>query len=306
MKTSYPHVVIVDDEVQILDTLTDHLEHFNYKCSTFSDPQVAHDFVLNEPSVSIVITDIRMPAIDGIDLTQRLKEFNPDIPIMVMTAYGDMKLTIKALRAGASDYISKPFDLKEIKYSIDRICNQNHRGQRYNEMLSYSTNSYIKLVIPSYKVDISLISVYISSHLYSLGFFNLTEKLNFSLAINEAVTNSNDHGNLELSSHLKDSEFEGQDHYTVKKQERLKDEKYKSRTLTITIKTNLSTAEVVIEDEGNGFDVNELIKEKDPLNIFMSEENHGRGLTLMQLYSDELDYNEKGNIVTITKFKQDL
>ena len=303
MEQSQKHIALVDDEKEIVDTLRSQLEHFGFKCSSFLDANSALESILSDNSFDILITDVKMPGMSGLELVKSVREVNSEIPIVILTGYGDMQLTLDALRSGATDYLSKPYDVKEIKKSIDRIIKQKFRSLKYLETTKYLTQSNIHYSIKAIDVDVVSISSHIADFLHALGYYNLTEKLNFGLALTEALINSNDHGNLELDSSLKESEFEGKDEYSRVRKERLENPEYANRKIEIDLVVSSDDARITIKDDGIGFDTSKHT-EIDPLDAFLNENNHGRGITLMQLYVDGITYNEKGNQITLIKKKQ--
>jgi FixJ family two-component response regulator/anti-sigma regulatory factor (Ser/Thr protein kinase) len=299
------HVVVVDDEVEITNTLSEILLELGYKCSSFNDATKALDFLLSDSTVDLLITDLRMPKMDGFSLIKSISNVDSFIPIIIITAYGDIDITIKALRSGASDYFPKPFDFKEVEKSIKRIIEQNFRHTKLLETSEFLEKTEHKFKIRADKLDYAQISKFLSEYLYNLGYFNLNDKLNYGIAIYEALVNANEHGNLELNSKLKESEFEGKNYYQEERSKKLKMKKYLKRYVSINFKTDQKKAIVEIKDNGKGFDVKK-ITDIDPLEIFMNEQNHGRGITLIKLYSDEVSFNDKGNKIKIVKYKSDL
>ena len=89
---------------------------------------------LREEGFDLVLTDYKMPVMDGMALLQAAKELNPEVDVVVMTAFGTVETAVSAMKAGASDYISKPIDLDELKLLIERISGR-RTIVRENEML---------------------------------------------------------------------------------------------------------------------------------------------------------------------------
>ena len=304
MEQKLIHIALVDDDELVVQTLKDHIEHLGHRCSSFTDSKSALDFIFSDKTVDIFITDIRMPEVSGLELVRNVRSISGEIPIILITAYGDIEITLDALGSGATDYISKPFEIKDIKKSIERITRQRSRGLKYIETTQYVSEASFHYQMKAKDVDVVSISSHISDFLYSLKFYNLTEKLNFALALNEALINANDHGNLALSSSLKETEFDGEDAYNDLRKKHLEDPVYADRVLDIRFESNQETATITITDEGAGFNVDKVMN-IDPLQAFMNETNHGRGLALMRLYTDDIAYNKTGNQIIITKHKQD-
>ena len=110
-------ILIVDDEDGMRRLLGRVLTREGYETSTVGSGAEALRLVAND-RFDLVVTDIKMPEMDGLQLLEELKEFEPSLPIIVMTAYGTIENAVQALRFGAYDYIAKPFETDEIKLTV--------------------------------------------------------------------------------------------------------------------------------------------------------------------------------------------
>jgi two-component system response regulator FixJ len=101
-------VYVIDDEEAVRDSLTFLLEACEFWVKSFAS---AHDFLAAVPSLApgCVLTDMRMPGMNGLELLRRMRERNLPWPVVVMTAHGEVPLAVQSLKAGASDFIEKPF-----------------------------------------------------------------------------------------------------------------------------------------------------------------------------------------------------
>ncbi len=102
-------VLIVDDERNYPPILSAVLEEEGFETLTANSGQEALN-ILENSDVDIVLTDMKMPAMDGIELLERVKESDPDIPVIMMTAYGTVEKAVEAMQKGAYSYLLKPFD----------------------------------------------------------------------------------------------------------------------------------------------------------------------------------------------------
>ena len=106
------HIVLVDDDHDMREFVSDHLSARGFKIESFSSPVEAFK-KLTEPEFAqqtdLVITDLSMPEIDGLDLIKNLKKVNGSIPVILITAFATIEKAVEATRAGAYDFISKPF-----------------------------------------------------------------------------------------------------------------------------------------------------------------------------------------------------
>ncbi|MDR2612127.1 MAG: sigma-54 dependent transcriptional regulator [Deltaproteobacteria bacterium] len=132
MKQPAPHVLIVDDEEHIRRIMSIMLTKRGYRCTTAAGGEEALAAVDRE-GADAVLTDLMMPGIDGLGLLRRLKETDPDIVVVVVTAFATMETAIEAMKAGAYDYISKPFNEDEMTLVLEkalerrRLIDENRR-----------------------------------------------------------------------------------------------------------------------------------------------------------------------------------
>ncbi len=112
-------VLVVDDEVIVVSLVKDALEDKGVKILTALDGPTAIE-LLHESKIPLLITDIRMSPMDGIELAQKAREINPDIIIIFMTGYANLNTAKDAIKHGAFDYIMKPFELTEIRQSVQK------------------------------------------------------------------------------------------------------------------------------------------------------------------------------------------
>jgi len=130
-------ILVVDDEKDICEVLDISLSDLGYKVSTAGNGEEALQ-VFEKIKPSIVLTDIRMPGMDGIELLQRIKERDPETEVIVITGHGDMDLAIRSLKLEATDFITKPIndDLLEValKRAHERISSR-RKIKEYTENL---------------------------------------------------------------------------------------------------------------------------------------------------------------------------
>jgi len=115
-------IAIVDDENDILDVLQKFLSRFeDFSVDTFDNPVNGLNKVQNG-NYDLVLLDIMMPQMDGIEFLKKIKESNPNVTVIMMTAYTTLERTIEAHKYGAKNYLTKPFkSLKEVKEKIDKV-----------------------------------------------------------------------------------------------------------------------------------------------------------------------------------------
>ncbi len=107
-------ILIVEDEPKMLRLLDLNLAEEGYRTHTAQDANTGLK-ILSQEKIDLVLTDLRLPGMDGLEFLQAVKRVNAHLPVIVMTAYGTVETAVEAMKAGASDYVLKPFSLDEIK-----------------------------------------------------------------------------------------------------------------------------------------------------------------------------------------------
>ncbi|MFZ7128230.1 MAG: sigma-54-dependent transcriptional regulator [Desulfobacterales bacterium] len=118
-------ILIVDDEKDMLVLLERILrEETPHEVVTASDPEAAIDLFRESP-FDLVLTDLKMPKMDGIQLFEALRRLSPDVPVVVMTAYATIETAVETIRKGAYDYITKPFRRERILLTVNKVMEWN-------------------------------------------------------------------------------------------------------------------------------------------------------------------------------------
>tara|TARA_B100001093_G_scaffold518850_1_gene605253 strand:- start:1566 stop:2243 length:678 start_codon:yes stop_codon:yes gene_type:complete len=125
MENNKIHILVVDDDNRIRDLLKEYLNENNYIVSTAEDAESAK-IKLTQFKFDIVVLDVMMPGQDGYDLTKEIKK-DTKLPVILLTAKGEVENRIKGLELGADDYIGKPFEPKELLLRIKNIINKNNK-----------------------------------------------------------------------------------------------------------------------------------------------------------------------------------
>ena len=103
-------ILVIDDEIEILDMLSRFLNRNpNFTVQTFSNPVSALSSINNNTKYDLVLLDIMMPQMNGLDVLEKLKEINSDQKVIMMTAYSTLDKVLKSHKIGATNYVMKPF-----------------------------------------------------------------------------------------------------------------------------------------------------------------------------------------------------
>lgn len=112
-------VLVVDDEPAIRDLLFEGLKDSGFECTVAANGSEALE-QLRRRRFALVLSDIDMPAMDGVRLLQRIKEAHPDVEVVMITGVVDVEVALRAMRMGANDYLTKPFNLEEVRLTVER------------------------------------------------------------------------------------------------------------------------------------------------------------------------------------------
>jgi len=127
-------LLVVDDEPDMLRLLSMIIkEKTPYEVATTNNPLEVLELV-KKGEFDLVIADLKMPGLDGIELLETLKRFDEDIPVIIITAYGTVEAAVETINKGAFDFITKPFRKEQILFTIEKALKW-LRLQRENKML---------------------------------------------------------------------------------------------------------------------------------------------------------------------------
>ncbi|MBI2456494.1 MAG: response regulator, partial [candidate division NC10 bacterium] len=106
-------ILVVDDEESVRWALRKALERASYRVDLAADGPAGLQ-AAEDPGVDLALLDVRLPGRDGLDVLREIRKRRPDLPVIMMTAYGTLQVAVEAMRLGAYDYIGKPFDMDEV------------------------------------------------------------------------------------------------------------------------------------------------------------------------------------------------
>lgn len=243
----------------------------------------------------LVITDMHMPGVNGLELVATIRKGYAQIPVILMTGKGSEEIAVEALHAGAASYVPKRALAASLIETSRRVLavlqDDRHRAELLNR---------VELRTEQYQVenDVNLL-LSLSRHLQQMlgdaWGIDRTDRLRSGTAFEEALLNALYHGNLEVSSDLKEI-----DHTAFYKlvEERRNSSPWRDRRIHVQVRLTAQDVEVSIRDEGPGFDPSKLPDPTDPENL---DRPCGRGVMLMRAFMDDVCYNAQGNEVTLKR-----
>lgn len=262
-------ILIIDDAEEIRTSLSAIVEQLGLIPLTAGNGLEALQLLQSE-RVDLIITDLMMPQMDGLQFIVQSRSLNPRIPIAVISAYGDVKNATFALTRGAFNFITKPFSIKEVESIIKKGLRLRDLALGTDRLLKNIRNR-TEIIIPSYPHLIPSVTYYILKECQWRGIDNENLLNNISVCTDEILTNALVHGN-KASAHKK---------------------------VSITLSFDTEKFSLTVQDEGDGFGAREYTRElkKNELDIPAK-----RGLFIVEYLTDMISFNDRGNEITITMY----
>ena len=287
-------ILIIDDEKPVRDVLNIALIEEGYE--PYQAPDGENGFELCKTSKpDIVLTDVMMPGIDGIEVTKRIKAQRDDIDVVVMSGFGTEELVVNALRAGASNYIKKPIVFDELFKILDDIIFKRENRKRFEIDKEIVQKEHKEIVIGN---DVSSVWGAVNQVLFNthaVAEQSVIEGL--SIGLYELLINAIEHGNLGITFEEKSKALQSNS-YRELLEKRRQGVEGKKQHVTIRCDYSPEALTVEIQDHGDGFDLSTLPDMKDTESILS---DHGRGILLTTLFYDKVEYSEPGNCVKVSK-----
>lgn len=245
--------------------------------------------------VDLVLTDLVMPDMDGLELLAEVRQRHPLVPVVLMTAQGNEDLAVRALRAGAASYIPKTVLGRELAKTVRTVLEVSQENRSRNLLMRSMVHSESTFLIGNDDTLIGPLVNHLQRNLTVMGLCGESETMRVGVALEEALTNAIHHGNLEVDSELRHGDLKA---YHQLLAQRRAQRPYRDRRVRLSADYNRERARFVVTDEGPGFDPDSLPDPTDPANLARP---YGRGVLLIRTFMDQVAYNDVGNEVTMIK-----
>ena len=243
----------------------------------------------------LVVTDLMMPRMDGLELVAAIRSRYPRVPVILMTSKGSEEVAVHALQQGASSYVPKGAMSQKLLETAKRVLSVSHRERIQARLLSTMTECRYCFVLSNDCTMISPLVLFLQDNATGIGLCDEADQTRVGVALEEALTNALYHGNLGIGSELRG---EDDDAYYAQVAQRLQESPYRERHIHVEVKLSANEGVFVVRDEGSGFDLSTLPDPNDPAAL---ERASGRGVLLMRAFMDDVLFNDVGNAVTLIK-----
>ena len=243
----------------------------------------------------MVLTDLQMPDMNGLELVLEIRSRHPALPVVLMTGHGSEDVAAQALRSGAASYVPKQHLARDLLEVIETVLEAASAKRRHHRLMDCLTETEAHFVLDNDQALIAPLVGHLKDGLALMSGADDTTLLRVSVALREAVLNAMEHGNLELDSTLREQDG---DAYHRLGEERRRQEPYHDRRVYVIAHETPEESVYVIRDEGPGFDPTSRPDPCDPANLGRAS---GRGLLLIQTFMSEVRHNARGNEITLIR-----
>lgn len=290
-----PVVLVVDDSAvdrRLVGGLL--ARSSNLQVEYAADGREALEKIRHAPP-SLVITDLVMPELNGLELVSEIRRDFPAVPVVLMTGKGSEDIAMQALRHGASSYVPKSSLNQLLLETVESVLSAVQEKRVQQHLMSRVSEIEITFELENDSALIPPLIAHLQDLASQVGLCESAETIRIAIALEEAIRNGMFHGNLEITSEVREGD---PNVYRELLASRLANEPYSSRRMQIRVKLSPREGRFVIRDQGPGFDPRSLPDPTDPENL---DRACGRGLLLMKTFMDSVDYNATGNEVTMVK-----
>ncbi len=241
----------------------------------------------------LVVTDLQMPKVDGLELVTTIGEKYPELPVVLMTAHGSENIAAQALASGAASFVPKTELAENLVETVMHVLYISETDARYKKLISCATKTDFEFNLENDPAIIDPLIDMIQQLTFSQGLFSPNSRVQMGVALEHALTNAIVRGNLEISR----KEIPVISKKIV--EERSAQEPYRNRSVYFRALVTPEAARFTVRDMGPGFDTSTIPPAGDPESF---RDGRGRGLVLIQSFMDEVEFDGRGNELKMVKY----
>ena len=244
----------------------------------------------------LVLTDLQMPEMNGLELVEAIHRDYPSVPVILMTAHGSEAIAATALKKGAASYVPKSNLASDLASNVADVLKTTQTGRDQKLIAECLEESEFHFVFGNDFTRLQTLIGHLQDQMVQMQLVDKNGLIRVGTALVEVLMNAIEHGNLEVSSELR--EDPDSNAYKRLVEQRRHMAPYRDRRVHLTARFSRREAVYTVRDEGPGFDVSRLPDPTDPANL---EKSSGRGLLLIRTFMDEVHFNATGNEITLCK-----
>ena len=244
----------------------------------------------------LIVTDLQMPEMNGLELVEHIKSGGYGVPVILMTSFGNEEIAVRALQSGAASYVPKQVLGKYLAETAGNVLSLSRGNKNRQRVLSTLSTIESRFVLENDTSLVGPLIAYLQEQASIMQLFNDSQLTRIAVALHEALTNAIYHGNLELDSDLR--QHDENVFYTLG-DERRDQLPYSTRRVSLVATLSSEQVQFIVGDSGPGFDPKCTLDPTEEVNM---ERIGGRGLLLIRSFMDRVTHNPQGNEITMIKF----
>jgi CheY-like chemotaxis protein len=240
----------------------------------------------------LVVTDLQMPEVDGLELVTAIGEKYPEMPVVLMTAHGSESVAAQALANGAASFVPKAELANSLVQTVMHVLVIAETDSRYKKLVACTTKTDFEFELPNDPTLIEPLIDMVKQVAVSQGFASQNNRVQMAMALEHAVQNAMVRGNLELTH----DEMPVLEIGAIRK--RAAEQPYADRQVYFRSLVTPEQAEFTVRDAGPGYDFASQPEVSNPESF---KDGAGRGMVLVKSFMDEVKFNDSGNEITMIK-----
>lgn len=248
--------------------------------------------------VDVVVTDLNMPEMNGLELVNRMQSIYPHIPVVLTTAHGSEALAVEALQQGAACYVPKTHLAERLVSTVQQVRAMCAAERNYERLTQAMTKADFEFCLNSDPLLCERLVEMLQQIAGSMGLCEASNQVRLGMALEGALFSAYYRGNLELDLDQLEALQLDQPEAIALVQQRRASEPYASRVLHVQASLCRDEGTFVIRHEGPGIDVGSIPEPNDPQAL---DKLGNRGLVLMQAFMDEASFDDEGTTISMVK-----
>jgi DNA-binding response OmpR family regulator len=290
-----PTAIVVDDEPDVRGILAAIVARNGFEVTEGKDGEEAVRLA-SERRPDLIFLDVMMPKLTGLEALAQIREANPGVCVVLVSATASQEHAEEALRLGAVNFIQKPFDRREIGFVVQRIRAAIEEESDLQPVFDLLEERKTVLSMGNDPAMIGKVVAFLGRELHLHYPGRDTAATEVKLALYEAIANAIEHGNLGIGFDDKTKAASDPGGVAALVEKRRKEPPFADRKIRLEARYGASEVEYRIRDGGPGFSVKGQEARRQDLTAL-----HGRGLMLIRHYMNRVDWNEAGNEIRLAR-----
>jgi CheY-like chemotaxis protein len=256
---------------------------------------------LAESAPAAVLTDLDMPEMNGLDLVVAVRQQYPQIPVILMTAFGSEEIAVQALQSGAASYVPKKNLSQDLVNTLQDVLEVARATREDSQLAEFLTGLDLRFELPGVSPPVAAVVAAVQDAMGDLKLGDEIDRIRVGVALDTAIHNFLIYGNLELTPEQLQDAYnlsDGGDSYFKMLEERSRQAPYCDRRIHVAVHMTTTCVQCIVGQDGPGLDDQARTQPADPGEL---AGGRARGWLLVKAFMDEATFDEAGTEVVLTR-----